>query len=273
MTYLIHVPPPPLSDLMHFIWLHEGYAPAYAKERVFPTGTMQLIFNLGDHEFQVFDPLNIGSVQTFRDAVVSGPHSESTIIGTAGVAATMGVNFKPGGALPFFGIPASELQNRDAPLDTLWGSAASEIFEQIREEPAPNQRFRVLAAFLLTRMAPSTELHPAVAFGLDQLHRNPGSLSIAKVTSRVGLSHRRFNELFQSQVGMSPKRYQRVRRFQQVIHLLDSQTDVHWARIATECGYADQSHLIRDMRALGSVCPSEYLAQRGAHPNHFGLTS
>lgn len=273
MTYLIHVPPPPLSDLIHFIWLHEGYAPGHAKERVFPTGTMQLIFNLGDNDFQVFDPLDINGVQTYRDVVVSGPRSESTVIGTAGLAATLGVHFKPGGAVPFFGVPASELQNRDVTLDTLWGSAASEVSEQIREAPAPDQRFRILEAFLRARMAPSAGRHPAVAFGLDQLHRGPVSLTIAAVTESAGLSHRRFNEVFQTEVGMSPKRYQRVQRLQQVVRLVDGQQDVNWARIAAECGYADQSHLIREVRALGGVSPSEYLAQRGGYPNHVGLPS
>lgn len=273
MTYFRHVPALPLSDLIHYFWFHEGYAPPHVQERVFPTGTLQIIFNLGDNAFQVFDPLDITSAQTYRDSVVNGPRSGFTVIGTAGLAATMGVHFKPGGALPFFGIPASDLRNRNVPLDTFWGLAASEVAEQVREAPAPGQRFQILEAFLRARLAPSPRRHPAVAFGLDELHRGSVSPTIAAITERASLSHRRFNELFQTEVGLSPKQYQRVRRFQQVIHLIDGQPVVDWARIAAECGYADQSHLIREMRALGGVSPTEYVAQRGAYPNHVGLVS
>jgi AraC-like DNA-binding protein len=89
----------------------------------------------------------------------------------------------------------------------------------------------------------------------------------------VGLSRRRFIEVFTEDVGMTPKRYAMVRRFQRALALALHGAAPAWARIAAETGYSDQAHLCRDWAELARLSPRELLALRGvpAKEHHVAL--
>lgn len=99
--------------------------------------------------------------------------------------------------------------------------------------------------------------------------------SIAVTTERVGLSSRRFIELFRRQVGLTPKVFCRVRRFQQVLERVHREEvhrgDMEWAQVALACGYYDQSHFIHDFRSFSGLTPCEYRAAATPHLNHVPL--
>lgn len=115
-----YIPQPPLSDFVALFWLYEGDDPPHAKERLLPTGTMELVINLRDDTLRVYDWLKTDQLQSFRDALICGPHSECFAIDTVtSQDVILGVHFKSGGAFPFFNLPASELHNTHVSLDTL----------------------------------------------------------------------------------------------------------------------------------------------------------
>jgi AraC-like DNA-binding protein len=88
------------------------------------------------------------------------------------------------------------------------------------------------------------------------------------VTERTGLSSRRFIQLFTNAVGLTPKQFYRVRRFQDVLHLIEKRKPISWTDIALECGYFDQAHFIHDFRDFCGLTPGKYLVQRGEFRNH-----
>ena len=90
-------------------------------ERVLPDGSMELVINLEEDLIKVYDQKNQNRFKSFRGSVISGPHSDFTVIDTACQASTIGIHFKPGGAFPFLNISANELYNRHESLETLWG--------------------------------------------------------------------------------------------------------------------------------------------------------
>src|SRR5271170_7903145 len=116
MLYLAHVPQPPLSQFVHLLWLYEGYTQPHAKERVLPTGEMQIVINLLEDRSCIYDRDDTDRWQTFPGSLISGAHSEYVIISTAAQTFTMGVHFKPGGAFPFLGMPAGELRDTTVSL-------------------------------------------------------------------------------------------------------------------------------------------------------------
>lgn len=85
------------------------------------------------------------------------------------------------------------------------------------------------------------------------------------------MCERRFRERFQSEVGMAPKLFARVQRFQAVIGAVHALDEVDWAGIAADCGYFDQAHFIHDFRAFSGLTPTEYLAFKSEHRNHVPL--
>jgi AraC-like DNA-binding protein len=167
-----------------------------------------------------------------------------------------------------------ELQNNHVELEDLWGrSAAVELRERLLEVEAPEARFEVMEDCLLARFARPLERHPAVDYALTQFHRSAGVSSVSAVTDEIGLSSRRFIQLFSENVGYTPKLFCRILRFQQVLQEVHGKRSVDWADIALSCGYFDQAHFIRDFRAFSGINPTAYLAAYTEHLNHVPLAA
>jgi AraC-like DNA-binding protein len=260
-----------LAPFVDIIWLHESYAPSSQAERILPTGTVELVINLRGGVLRVADGHHPQRFQSFHGAVVCGPHATSFAIDTSQPAALLGLHFKPGGAFPFFPVPAEELHNRHVALSDLWGAGAAELLEQLSAAPTVPAAFRIVEQALPAQATRPLALHPAVAFALHALQSGAHPPTIAAVTDQIGLSSRRFSRLFREQVGLTPKRFSRVQRFQSVLGHIQTAHQVHWADVALACGYFDQAHFVHDFRAFSGFTPLQYLEQRTSRRNHLAL--
>jgi AraC-like DNA-binding protein len=252
-----HRPCPPLSEFVELLWLHEYAVPSHASERVLPTGTIELVINLGDKTSGGFE------------ALVAGPHSRFFVLDTSQPTSIVGVHFKPSGAFAFLGLPLDELRNQHAPLEALWGNRAAELREQLIAVNGTQARLLLLERTLTCWLQVSPRRHPAVAHALASFSR--GARRIADVVEETGLTSRRFIRLFNDEVGLTPKTFCRVRRFQRTIGLLHRCEAVDWADAAAACGYYDQSHMIHDFRDFAGLSPANYLSRRSEHMNHVPL--
>jgi AraC-like DNA-binding protein len=271
MLYLTYVPRPPLSQFVNLLWLYEGYTQPHAKERVLPTGEMQIVINLQDDRSWIYDREDTDRCQTFRGPLLSGAHSQYQVISTAGQASIIGVHFRPGGAFPFLRMPAGELRDTTVSLDALWGGAAADLRVRLLEAATHAARFRVLERVLLDELARGFSRHDAVAFALRQFMAAPHMITIASVSEQIGLSPKRFIQVFRDETGFTPKVFCRIRRFQQALDRMEGRKSVAWARVALDCGYFDQAHFIHDFRAFSGINPSTYLVHQTPHRNHVPL--
>lgn len=266
-----HIPAAPLSDFVALLWLYESYRQPHKQERLLPDGSMELVINLKEDRIRIYDSHHTERFQTLRGPLLVGARSEFFVIDTAEQHTVAGVHFKPGGAFPFLGLPAGALHNRLLPLNDLWGRLADELRERVLEAPTPHAKLGVMERVLLAHAAGRLNRHPAVAFALREFHGLPHTRTIADVTAQTGLSAKRFIEVFHSEVGLTPKLFCRVRRFQRVLQRIGAGRSVEWAAVAADCGYFDQAHFIRDFRAFSGINPSTYIAHRTAHLNHVPL--
>jgi AraC-like DNA-binding protein len=266
-----YIPQLPLAAFVDVFWLYEGDAPRHAKERRLPDGSMELVINLREDTLRVYDRQQHDQFQSFRGCLLSGMHTEFSVIDTACQAAIMGVHFKPGGSFPFLSLPASELRDTHVSLDMLWGAMARDLYEQLLAAQTPETRFRILELSLLAHLARPWSRHPAVTFALSEFQSVSCMQTISAVTERIGLSQRRFIQVFHEEVGLTPKLFCRVRRFQEVLRLMGTGQRVELAEIALACGYFDQTHFIHDFQAFSGLNPRSYLMHRGEHPNHVPL--
>ena len=271
MLFRTHKPAPPLSDFVEFLWLYEGYTRPHEKERLLPTGTFELIVNLNEDQSRIYDKEDHDKFRRLRGTLLCGVYSEYFVIDTAAQLAVMGVHFKPGGAFPFLRLPAGELHNLHVSLEDLWGASANELRERVLEAPTVEAKFRTLEQALLEQAKLPLQRHPAVNFALQEFHCVPYARTITEVTEQIGLSARRFIQVFHEQVGLTPKLFCRVRRFQQVLQFIHRAQQVDWADVALACGYFDQAHFIRDFQAFSGINPSTYLTQHNEHLNHVPL--
>jgi AraC-like DNA-binding protein len=267
MLYFAHKPPPSLSDFVDILWLYEGYNGAHEKERLLPDGTVELVINLREDRIPVYDPQNLDKFHTIPGCVVSGPRSEFFVIDTASSASTIGVHFKPGGAFPFFRVPPSELSNQSIALEALWGAASARLRERLLTAPTPQKKLFVLEQCLLEQLAKPLEHHPAVSFAVQQFRGRPHG-PVAQIVEAVGFSQRRFIQLFCDEVGLTPKLFSRVSRFQRVVRTAHPLGKINWAQMALDCGYYDQAHFNHDFLAFAGITPQQYLERKTPHINH-----
>jgi AraC-like DNA-binding protein len=151
-----------------------------------------------------------------------------------------------------------------------WGAEASYLREGLLEAKTPEAKFGVFERALLRRIVKPLERHPAVRFAVDNFQRRPHR-AISSVTHQIGLSERRFIQVFAEQVGLTPKLFCRVKRFQRVLRHIARSESIDWTQIALSCGYFDQAHFIHDFRAFSGINPSLYLANKTQFQNHVVL--
>ncbi len=252
-----HIPRPPLSNFVELLWLYEGYSQPHDKERLLPNGAMELVVNLKDDVVRVYDRRDPNKFQSSRGALLVGVQSEYFVIDTAEQQSVIGVHFKPGGAFPFFKIPAGEFHNQHLSLDLLWGSGARDLRDRLREAPTPERKFQILEQSLLAHARKPLTRHPAVDFAIQKFGDARGA-SVGQVSGQIGLSSRRFMDVFNDQVGLTPKLYCRVQRFQNALHRIGMRGTVDWTDLALSCGYFDQAHFIHDFRAFSGLSPTAY---------------
>jgi AraC-like DNA-binding protein len=264
MRFNVHKPRPPLSEFIEEMRLYENYAAGHAHERILPTGTFAIIFNLRDNELRIYRPEgDFLAPQRFSGALISGPYASPFMTDMAEEGSTLGVHFKPGGAFPFLGGVVRELANKHADLRDIFGPAATELHQRLSEPSCPVVRFALLEEFLLARLVRRPTSHQAVRIGLG-LVLAPNRTLVRDIAKTVDLSERRFIEVFAAEIGLTPKLLARVQRFHQALALSDD-ASIDWADIAARCGYFDQAHLIRDFVEFAGDSPVAYrLRQRQA---------
>ena len=267
MLYHSYTPPKPLGDFVERFWLCSD-APPHSRERILPSGTIELVVNLREDEIRIYDPSHPDRFTRMSGAIVSGTYSRFFVIDPLQHASILGVHFRPGGAFPFLGAPAGELADTHVDVETLWGTSARELRERLCAAATPAERFSLMERALLSHLRNPPARHGAVPAALEAFGQM-AEARVRDVAEHVGLSQRRFIQVFAAEVGLTPKLYSRVGRFQRA-RALARKTAPDWARIAVDCGYFDQSHLIRDFLEFSGLTPADYLRRQSeqALPNH-----
>ncbi len=234
LTVYRFLPSPPLSASVEAFCFSEGETSLQTKERRLPDGRVALVINLGHEMLRVSHREHADQFQSFHGGVLSGAHSQFSVLDMTTLVTTMYVCFKPGGE-------------------------------------TNDDRVRILEHFLLARLPWEQASHPAVTFALASFQAGHKQRSISEVTAQLGLNPKRFIKLFEEAVGLTPKVFCRLLRFQEALCRTTRGQPARWADLALDCGYFDQAHFIHDFQAFTGLTPSAYLAQRGEHHNHVPL--
>jgi AraC-like DNA-binding protein len=168
-------------------------------------------------------------------------------------------------------VPAGEIADNHIELEALWGRRAVDLRDRLCAAADTGERFRILEHALIAALSPSPATRGEVAFALGRLGA-PG-VEVGEIARHLQLSHRRFVALFSDRVGMTPKRYSRVRRFQRALRLVTGGDAPRWAQVALDCGYFDQAHFCRDWAEFTGLSPGEFVRLRNVpvKENHVAL--
>lgn len=171
---------------------------------------------------------------------------------------TFSVRLQPAAASQLFGIDPGTLVDTFRPLDL-----PVALLETLRAAPD----FAAMAGLVddwLVQLAKGKRGIDAVTSAANHLRHARGIVSVQELADEAGLSLRQFQRRFQALTGLNPKHYARLCRIGQAVHRKEMEPTASWTDLALECGYADQSHFIRDFKALTGTVPRNFL--RGQSP-------
>ena len=269
MIYLERIPAAPLAPSIRMLWYAQVQSAAHRRERVLPNGCVQVILNLA-RDFVLDCREGLSDLQR-PPALIVGARSVYEIVDTSDMADLIGIVFSPGGFTAFASDAAHLFSNRTVALHSIWGDHVQTLRDQLRELASPQARLNFLEQSLCRRFGSHVDSHPRspqVQFALRWFGHNPSVASVTETARQLGWSERRFSQVFREEVGLTPKVWCRVQRFQQAIRQLHAGANIRWAELALECGYYDQSHFANEFRAFSGVDATTYSARRTQWTNH-----
>jgi AraC-like DNA-binding protein len=272
LDYREHRVPPPLDAFVECVWFLSSTpgcdaGASTATQRILPDGCAELIFNFRGR----FHAVSSSGLQPQPAAFLVGLLTSPLVIAPAAAVDTMAVRFRPGGAYSFFRAPMSALTDRGIPLADLWTPRdASRLWHQLGRARADDSRAAIVAHELQRRIAPADDDRVTSA-AVAALVRTAGRARIDAIAVRTGTSTRQLQRRFVERVGVSPKALARILRFQRtLLHRRGGEpSGADWVRVAIECGYTDQSHLIRDYAEFAGATPASLLAAEGELSAYF----
>lgn len=265
-AFAVHVPRPPLSRYIDCLWRAQGIAD-HKRERVLPNGVVEVIVNLGSfHKVLARD--DYSREQVYRESWVAGIQSRHLVIESLRETDLVGIRFRPGGAYALFGFPMSELADEVVELHLVCRQSFADLRERLLQARSTAEQFRVVESMLLGSLDFNRNAHPAVDHLANRIRSWDGAVRISDLVGQVALSHKRLMQLFQRDVGITPKALAQIYRFQAVLRRIARDSEPDWSRVAVDCGYYDQPHLVHEFRRLSGLTPSEYVASRLPDFNH-----
>jgi AraC-like DNA-binding protein len=172
------------------------------------------------------------------------------------------IDLTPPAARALLGMPLRELTNRVVSLEDVLGPAATELIERLYELPNWHERFRVLDSFLAQRLESGSDAVPSsLRAAWSRLMETRGRVEIEALAQELGYSRRHLSARFGEQLGLPPKTYARVLRFEHAAERLSHDSGARFAEIAQDCGYYDQAHLNRDFREFAGTTPGDYVGR------------
>jgi AraC-like DNA-binding protein len=197
-----------------------------------------------------------------RTSFVAGLWDGPALSQATGPTVAIQVNFTPLGASQVFGCPLVALANRVVAVEDVLGPTVLPFIDRLAETSSWSARFDLLDTFLAARVSRGRPPLPEIAWAWRTLSRTQGRAAIGTLARELGWSHRRLIAHWHGLFGLTPKVLARLLRFEGLLARLPTVEREGWAAVAADCGFADQSHLIRDCHAFAGASPRALLASR-----------
>lgn len=239
-TYREYPPPEPLRNYIKHFYVFNSQA--LTPERILPLGTIEMTINLDS---------------TTKDIFINNSGTRSYLVTPKALNNTVGICFQPWGLHGLFQLSPAEIAHCKLPLRDILLPPYHELVHQVQDQNNPPDLIKVLQKFLipLVRDRQNSMIDDAVNY-IDLHH---GQVHLPDLYKRYYISPRRLQQLFESAIGMSPKKYSRIKRFQFAVTQLKK--DSNLTTLALDTGYYDQPHFIHEFSQFAGVSPMALLKE------------
>jgi AraC-like DNA-binding protein len=196
-------------------------------------------------------------------AALVGTMSVAIVLPPAPRARFLGVRFRPGEAFAFLGVPAGEARDQVLPLVDALGPLAGALSDELASAHDTAGRLAALDRCLGALRGRARPPDPRVRRAVSRILGSPAEARVAWLAREVGIGERQLERAFVERVGLGPKAFARVARLQALLlRAAATGPRVSWAGLALDLGYADQAHMIREVKRLSGVTPTELTRAR-----------
>lgn len=242
-----------VGEYVEFYWILQDESPPTCIQRIVPDGRAAIILNFANP----FQSQKNGTWHLQPESFLVGQITGPLLLRPSGAAGMLGIQFRPHGVTRLFQLPIFELTDSAIALEDLPGRLFPQL-EKLRDLRSLEQ---AAAALDSTLHAIAAQVHSGddpISYAVNAIEHTRGLISIERMAERVGWSTRHLQRRFKSAVGISPKLFSRMQRFQRVFSAMENAA-LDWVDAAVYCGYYDQAHLIRDFRDFTGTTPTALL--------------
>jgi AraC-like DNA-binding protein len=230
---------------------------SFTRRRELPSDRVVAIVNLGA-PIRILSPEDGWTEQP--EGFFAGLYDTFAVSETTGAQRGVQIDFSPVGAHLLLRTPMHELSGRTVTLSELFGRRGALLREALACAGGWEAQFAILDDFFLERLDDALSPVPSVTRALGRLRASGGSVRVETLAAEIGCSRRHLGAGFREQVGVSPKLFGRILRFQRAVSMVGAGPG--WAEIAAGCGYYDQAHMVRDFHQFAGDAPGEFARRR-----------
>lgn len=261
-----------IAPYIESIFHYRDFVPDHSIERVVPTGHVFLIFELDGYVRHTYDNDSLQENASYTRAWISGMHRNHISISAHENSAMLVVQFKPFGSLPFLHAATDLFNELVIPAHEVVGESVYSLREQMANTAETGSAFDLIENWLLERFDKSLVPPKPLLDIVTSLQDEPAHGLTALMDSYPG-SQKKLIDEFKKYVGLTPKYYQRIQRFNNLLQKLQHKDSLTWSEIAQDCGFFDQSHFIKEFRHFSGMNPEQFIGNdfHKTEPNFFPL--
>lgn len=268
MVFEVHIPAYPLNQFIESFIYYRDYNPVHSVDRFLPDGNINVVIDLTDYPKYIYDNDTLKEIQACKNVWFSGIRSHYITIPSGRDSEMFIINFVKGMAYPFVQMPLHELTDSVVDGDLVLTPEIMDLREMILATPLISQKFITVENFLLKKFIKKLVVNPFIDFAVNKIIQAPGNISIEHISTKVGFSQKHLIKLFKDNVGVTPKGFLKIIRFQKAIIEISTSKCPNWISIALESGYYDQAHFINDFKAFSGFTPNQYMQKNFDHLNY-----
>ena len=268
MTFRIHLPSFPLSQFVESFVYFKEIEPLHDYERFLPDGNIHLVMDLTENSQFIYDNNTLQKIQECKKVWFSGIRTKCITIPSGRGSENFIVNSHRGRVFPFTHTPVNEYTDFVVDAELVLSPEILSIRNRLMELKTVQEKFIYAEQRLVQVYSSNFSHNPVIDFAVNRIMQAPQLTSIEDISGKTGYSQKHFIRLFKENVGITPKAFLRVMRFQKAVQEIEQQKQIHWTTVAHDCGYYDQAHFINDFKTFSGYTPEQYVQLKSKEINY-----